>query len=165
MTDEAMSPLRRRTIEDMTVCKLAPKTQIVDVQGIKNFAAFLGRSPDMASFEDVRRYQLHLAPSGVGVPTITRTRGCFLFSGSRSGATISSSTRISFTSRASCRWCSVRMKWRGCAMRPQVQGSAERGLRPRPTRQRGHLVAISCEAKKTPWRPSVRAVGWRRARR
>jgi hypothetical protein len=37
------------------------------VQGIKNFAAFLGRSPDTASFEDVRRYQLHLAASGVGV--------------------------------------------------------------------------------------------------
>jgi integrase/recombinase XerD len=43
------------------------------VQGIKNFAAFLERSPDTASFEDVRRYQLHLAASGVGVPTINQT--------------------------------------------------------------------------------------------
>ncbi|MGX4770435.1 hypothetical protein ACWAUC_11625 [Bradyrhizobium guangdongense] len=31
------------------------------MQRIKNFAAFLGRSPDTASLEDVRRYQLHLA--------------------------------------------------------------------------------------------------------
>jgi integrase/recombinase XerD len=73
MTDEAMSPLRRRMIEDMTIRKLAPKTQHDYVQRIKNFAAFLGRSPDMATFEDVRRYQLHLATSGVGVPTINQT--------------------------------------------------------------------------------------------
>ena len=73
MTDEAMSPLRRRMIEDMTIRKLAPKTQHDYVQRIKNFALFLGRSPDTASFEDVRRYQLHLAASGVGVPTINQT--------------------------------------------------------------------------------------------
>ena len=73
MADEAMNPLRRRMIEDMKIRKLAPKTQHDDVQRVKNFAAFLGRSPDMASFEDVRRYQLHLATSGVGVPTINQT--------------------------------------------------------------------------------------------
>ena len=69
MTEQAMSPLRRRMIEDMTIRKFAPKTQHDYVQRVKNFAAFLGRSPDTASFEDVRRYQLHLAASDVGVPT------------------------------------------------------------------------------------------------
>ena len=73
MTDEAVSPLRRRMIEDMTIRKFAPKTQHDYVQRVKNFAAFLGRSPDTASFEDVRRYQLHLAASGVGVPTLNQT--------------------------------------------------------------------------------------------
>jgi integrase/recombinase XerD len=73
MTDEAASPLRRRVIEDMTIRKFAPKTQHDYVQRVKNFAAFLGRSPDTASFEDVRRYQLHLTASGVGVPTINQT--------------------------------------------------------------------------------------------
>src|SRR6476659_4106718 len=73
MTDEAMSPLRRRMIEDMTIRKFASKTQHDYVQRVKNFAAFLGRSPDTASFEDVRRYQLHLAASGVGVPTLNQT--------------------------------------------------------------------------------------------
>jgi integrase/recombinase XerD len=73
MTEKAMSPLRRRMIEDMTIRKLAPKTQHDYVQRIKNFAAFLGRSPDTATFEDVRRYQLHLAASGVGVPTLNQT--------------------------------------------------------------------------------------------
>ena len=73
MTDEAKSPLRRRMIEDMTIRKFTPKTQHDYVQGIKNFTVFLGRSPDTASFEDVRRYQLHLVASGVGVPTINQT--------------------------------------------------------------------------------------------
>ena len=73
MTDEATSPLRRRMIEDMTIRKFAPKTQHDYLQRVKNFAVFLGRSPDTASFEDVRRYQLHLASSGVGVPTINQT--------------------------------------------------------------------------------------------
>src|SRR6202162_190080 len=73
MTDKAISPLRQRMIEDMTIRKLAPKTQHDYVQRVKNFAASLGRSPDTASFEDVRRYQLHLAASGVGVPTLNQT--------------------------------------------------------------------------------------------
>lgn len=73
MTDEAMSPLRRRMIEDMTIRKFAPTTQHDYVQRVKNFAAFLRRSPDPATFEDVRRYRLHLAASGVAVPTISQT--------------------------------------------------------------------------------------------
>jgi integrase/recombinase XerD len=68
MTDEAMSPLRRRMIEDMTIRKLSPKTQQDYIRTIKTLTAFLGRSPDTASFEDVRRFQLHLATSGSGTP-------------------------------------------------------------------------------------------------
>ena len=54
MTDEVISPLRRRMIEDMTIRKLAPDTQRGYIRTIKNLAAFIGRSPDKASFEDVR---------------------------------------------------------------------------------------------------------------
>ena len=72
MTDKAISPLRQRMIEDMTIRKLASKTQHDYVQRVKNFAAFVGRSPDTATFEDVRRYQLHLASSGVGVSTLNQ---------------------------------------------------------------------------------------------
>ena len=46
MTDQAISPLRRRMIEDMAIRKLAPKTQHDYVQRVKDFATFLGRSPD-----------------------------------------------------------------------------------------------------------------------
>ena len=73
MTDKAISPLRQRMIEDMTIRKFASKTQHDYVQRVKNFAGFLGRSPDTASFEDVRRYQLHLAASGAGVPTLNQS--------------------------------------------------------------------------------------------
>jgi integrase/recombinase XerD len=48
MTDEAMSPLRRRMIEDMTIRNFVPKTQHDYVQRVKNFTVFLGRSPETA---------------------------------------------------------------------------------------------------------------------
>jgi integrase/recombinase XerD len=64
MIDASVSPLRQRMIEDMTIRNLAPKTQHGYIRTIKQFAAFLGRSPDTASFEDVRRFQLHLAARG-----------------------------------------------------------------------------------------------------
>jgi integrase/recombinase XerD len=79
MTDEAMSPLRRRMIEDMTVRKLSPKTQQGYIRTIKNFAAFLGQSPDKASFEDVRRFQLHLAVSGASTPIRNQTVAALRF--------------------------------------------------------------------------------------
>jgi hypothetical protein len=79
MTDEAISPLRRRMIEDMTIRKFRPKTQRDYVRRIKNFTAFLGRSPDTATVEDVCRYQLHLASSGVSVPTLNQTVSALRF--------------------------------------------------------------------------------------
>jgi len=85
MTDEATSPLRRRMIEDMTIRKLAPKTQQGYIRTVKGFAAFLGRSPDTASVEDVRRFQLHLAESGAHTPILKHTVSALrFFSGSRS---------------------------------------------------------------------------------
>jgi hypothetical protein len=63
MTDEAMSPLRRRMIEDMTMRKFAPKTQHDYVQRVKDFAAFLGRSPGQGRQERGRHAQLIVLPS------------------------------------------------------------------------------------------------------
>ena len=77
--DKAVSPLRRRMIEDMAIRKLAAKTQRVYVQRVKEFAAFLGRSPDTAKSEDVRAFRLHLISSGAGVPTINSTVAALRF--------------------------------------------------------------------------------------
>ena len=70
MTDEAMSPLRRRMIEDMTVRKFVEKTQKDYIRHVKDLTAFLGRSPATATAEDLRLYQLHLSETGVRAPTI-----------------------------------------------------------------------------------------------
>jgi site-specific recombinase XerD len=66
-------------IEDMTIRKLAPKTQQGYIRTIKDFAAFLGRSPDTASFEDVRRFQLHLAANGAHIPILNHTVAALRF--------------------------------------------------------------------------------------
>lgn len=79
MTDEATSPLRRRMIEDMTIRKLAPKTQEGYIRTVKNFAAFIGRSPETASLEDVRRFQLHLAENGARAPVLNHTVSALRF--------------------------------------------------------------------------------------
>jgi hypothetical protein len=47
-------------IEDMRLRKLEPKTQSAYVRAVRKLAAFIGRSPDTASAEDLRRFQLHL---------------------------------------------------------------------------------------------------------
>jgi site-specific recombinase XerD len=52
-------------IEDMTLRKLAPKTQNTYIRAVVNFTRFLGRAPDTATAEDLRRYQLHLVDSGM----------------------------------------------------------------------------------------------------
>ena len=65
MTNEVISLLRQRMIEDMTIRRLSPKTQIGYIRHVKNFAAFLGRSPNTASADDLRRFQLHQRQNGV----------------------------------------------------------------------------------------------------
>jgi integrase/recombinase XerD len=56
-----VSPLRQRMIEDMRLRNLAPRTQEAYIRGCKKLAAFLRRSPETATSEDIRRFQLHLA--------------------------------------------------------------------------------------------------------
>ena len=64
-TAEHISPLRKRMIEDMTLRKLSTKTQTAYLRGVTDFTRFLKRSPDTASAEDLRRYQLHLVEQGI----------------------------------------------------------------------------------------------------
>ena len=67
MTTTAITPLRQRMIEDMNGRKLCAGTQTGHIRSCKRFAAFLKRSPDTASLEDIRRFQLHLADTGVSI--------------------------------------------------------------------------------------------------
>jgi integrase/recombinase XerD len=67
MSTDAVTPLRHRMIEDMNARKLCAGTQRGHIRSCKRFAAFLNRSPDTATTEDIRRFQLHLAEAGVGI--------------------------------------------------------------------------------------------------
>lgn len=66
-TTNTVSPLRQRMIEDMTARKLGPHSQRSHIHSCRRFAAFLKRSPDTATADDVRRFQLHLVEAGVSI--------------------------------------------------------------------------------------------------
>jgi len=67
---QAITPLRRRMLEDMGMRGLRADTQRDYIRFVRSFAAFLRRSPDTATTEDIRRFQVHQAESGVQPPTI-----------------------------------------------------------------------------------------------
>lgn len=73
MTKERVSPLRLRMMEDMRIRGMGDKAQKSHIRALKDFAAFLGRSPDTATPEDLRAYQLHMTDTGV-TPSTFNTR-------------------------------------------------------------------------------------------
>jgi len=64
---DTVSPLRQHMIEDMAARKLNPHTQRSHISSCKRFAAWLKRSPDTATADEVRRFQLHLIESGASI--------------------------------------------------------------------------------------------------
>jgi integrase/recombinase XerD len=65
MSAKPISPLRQRLIDDMTARRFSEATQKDYVRNVRNFTAFLGRSPDTATSDDLRRFQLHMAQQQV----------------------------------------------------------------------------------------------------
>ena len=65
MSDKPISQLRQRMIDDMTARRFSEATQKDYVRNVRNFTAFLGRSPDTATSDDLRRFQLHMAQQQV----------------------------------------------------------------------------------------------------
>src|SRR6478752_4311500 len=70
MSEKPISPLRRRMIEDMTVRNFVEKTRNDYIRHVRSFTAFLGRSPDTATPEDLRGFQVHQTQTGVHAPSI-----------------------------------------------------------------------------------------------
>ena len=68
-----ISPLRQRMLDDMRMRKLSPKTQTGYIRAVKRLAGFLGRSPDTATAEDLRRFQLYLVDHGTSPVTLNAT--------------------------------------------------------------------------------------------
>src|ERR1700720_2779573 len=67
MSTDSISPLRQRMIEDMNARKLCAGTQKGHIRSCRRFTAFLKRSPDTATAEDIRRFQLHLAETAMSI--------------------------------------------------------------------------------------------------
>ena len=72
-TSPVVNPLRLRMLEDMRMRQLNGKTQTAYIRAVRRFAGFLGRSPDTATAEDLRRFQLHMAEQGTSSMTINAT--------------------------------------------------------------------------------------------
>ena len=70
MSDKPINPLRQRMIDDMTARRFKEKVQKDYVRHVRTFTAFLGRSPDTATKEDLRRFQLHLAQQQISPGSI-----------------------------------------------------------------------------------------------
>ena len=72
MTDTAISPLRRRMIEDMRIRGFTAETQTGYLRAVRDFAIFLGCPPDQAGAEELRRYQLHMRANGASATTMNK---------------------------------------------------------------------------------------------
>ncbi len=68
-----ISPLRQRMLDDMRLRKFSPQTQSGYIRAVVNFTRFLGRSPDTAEAEDLRRFQLHMVEQGISSTTLNAT--------------------------------------------------------------------------------------------
>ena len=67
-----ITPLRQRMIEDMTIRNLSATTQASYVHWVRSFAQHIGRSPDLATAEDVRAFQLHLVRRKIAWATLNQ---------------------------------------------------------------------------------------------
>lgn len=85
MSDKPISDLRRRMIADMTVRSFSDNTQHEYIRQIETFARFLGRSPDTASGDDVRRFQLAQVEQGAQPPKIDYSSSSSALTSFRSG--------------------------------------------------------------------------------
>lgn len=72
-TTTAVSPLRRRMIEDMSLRNLSPATQRSYLSAVSRFSRHFGRSPDRLGLEEVRAFQVHLVSQGVSWPALNQT--------------------------------------------------------------------------------------------
>ena len=74
-----ISPLRQRMIDDMTARHFTEKSQKDYIRCVKNLAAFIGRSPDTATLDDLQRFRLHLTGSSLGASSVNTTMQALRF--------------------------------------------------------------------------------------
>src|SRR5882724_493026 len=77
--ERPVGSLRQRMLEDMAMRGLRSSTQHDYIRFVRSFASFLKRPPDTATAEDIRRFQVHQAESGVQPPTINSSVSALRF--------------------------------------------------------------------------------------
>src|SRR6201993_3412595 len=77
--ERPVSALRQRMLEDMAMRGLRSHTQHDYIRFVADFAAFLGRSPDTATAEDIRRFQVHQSELGMHAPAMNRSVAALRF--------------------------------------------------------------------------------------
>jgi hypothetical protein len=98
-------------LEDMAVRKFGEKTRRDYIRHVETFASFLGRSPDTATADDVRRFQVHLTDSGAQPPKLNGSASALrFFFGTTLDRPSSPTAWPVCTTRASCRACSARRR-------------------------------------------------------
>src|SRR5262249_41431142 len=120
-TDTTVTPLRQRMIEDMTARKLGPHSQRSYIHSCRRFAAFLKRSPDTATADDVRLSQLHLAdeaglsicnrksPRGRRAPLLQRAHAALPEAGIHCLPQATTSLEVGGLRQATIRWARARL--------------------------------------------------------
>ncbi len=101
-----ISPLRQRLIEDMNMRRFSRATQRNYIRDVGRYATFLGQSPDAATADDVRRFQVEQQGAGIPAPTMNSIVAAlrFFFTHTVGGPT-SPASCSAWPIRASCRWC------------------------------------------------------------
>jgi site-specific recombinase XerD len=140
-------------IEDILIRKFAGKTQHDYLQRVKDLATFLGRSPDTAEAEDVRRFRLHLTSSGAGTPKINATVAAlrFFFKVTLDRPDLVKHLSFIHEPRKAPVVLSPEEVARFCGggAGPQVQGGAERRLRCRATCFRGGVASNNLQLSRS----------------
>ena len=162
MSEKPISPLRQRMIDDMTARRFSEDTRRDYVRNVRNFAAFLGRSPDTATKEDLRRFQLHMAQQQISASTINAAIAAlrFFFNVTLERPDLVRPLRTVTEPRKA----PIVLKSRGgraaprSRPQPEVQGRAQRRLRRGPLGVRGRepesVRHRQCVARQSGWESS-----------
>jgi Phage integrase, N-terminal SAM-like domain len=133
--ERPVSALRQRMLEDMAMRGLRSDTQRNYIAFVRDFAAFLGRAPDTATAEDVRRFQVHQRESGAQPPTINCSVSALRFFFTMTLDRPDLSRRLVLALSAQAAGGAERRRSRSAARvsaGPKVQGDTWRRLRRRP---------------------------------
>ena len=137
MTDQYVPPLRQRFLEDMRIKGLQPKTQTMYLRAMRDFTLYLGHSPDAATPEELRAFQLDMKERGIGAPTFNNRLTVLSFFFATTCPRPLSAGGQEDPRRAECRGSLAHSRGRTGA-RPQIPGGVQRGLWRRAQGERGH---------------------------